>query len=133
MIPLANLAQVYAPSLVMRASPITPTPPGPPLFLMAARNPSATTSRASCHDTVTNWPDLRTIGSAGRASLLTDSKAQRPFLPSQPWFTGAASMPSRRVTRLEEDCTATRHPTEQVVQVDSTWSRSQGRAENRYG
>ncbi len=52
---------------------------------------------------------------------------------SQPWLTGSASIPSRRVTRLDDDCTATRHPTAQVVQVDSTWSRSQGRAANRYG
>ena len=42
-------------------------------------------------------------------------------------------MPSSRVTRLDDDCTATRHPTAQVVQVDSTWSRSQGRAAKRYG
>ena len=52
---------------------------------------------------------------------------------SHPWFTGSTSMPSSRVSRLADDCTATRHPTEHVVQVDSTWSRSQGRAAKRYG
>ena len=42
-------------------------------------------------------------------------------------------MPSSRVSRFCDDCTATRQPTEQAVQVDSTWSRSHGRAVNRYG
>src|SRR6202453_3065036 len=42
-------------------------------------------------------------------------------------------MPSSRVSRLLQDCTATWQPTAQVVQVDSTWSRSHGRAVNRYG
>src|SRR5665213_2640511 len=101
----------------MRAPPMTPTPPGPPLFLIAARRPSATTSSASYHDTVTSSPDLRTLGSVRRSSLFTDSKANRPLSHNQPWFTGSESMPSRRVTRLDEDWTATRHPTAQVVQV----------------
>ena len=35
--------------------------------------------------------------------------------------------------RFAEDWTATRQPTEHVVHVDSTWSRSHGRALNRYG
>jgi hypothetical protein len=34
---------------------------------------------------------------------------------------------------LRLDCTTTRHPTEHDVQVDSAWSRSHGRALNRYG
>ena len=42
-------------------------------------------------------------------------------------------MPSNRVTRLAEDCTAARHPSAHSVHVDSTWSRSQGRAVKRYG
>ena len=72
-------------------------------------------------------------GEASTSSPLTDSKANRPLSHSHPWLTGSESMPSRRVSRLDEDCTATRHPTEQVVQVDSTWSRSHGRAVKRYG
>ncbi len=72
-------------------------------------------------------------GDASTSSPLTDSKAKRPLSHSQPWLTGSESMPSSRVSRLEEDCTATRQPTEQVVQVDSTWSRSHGRAVKRYG
>ena len=35
--------------------------------------------------------------------------------------------------RFAEDWTATRQPTEHVVHVDSTWSRSHGRALKRYG
>ncbi len=42
-------------------------------------------------------------------------------------------MPSRRVRRFWDDCTATRQPTAHVVHVDSTWSRSHGRAVKRYG
>src|ERR1700726_3789790 len=42
-------------------------------------------------------------------------------------------MPISRVTRLADDCTAARHPSAHVVHVDSTWSRSHGRALNRYG
>src|SRR5690554_6758744 len=37
------------------------------------------------------------------------------------------------MTWLRLDCTVIRHPTEQSVQLDSTSSRSQGRALNRYG
>ena len=106
--------------MVNRAPPMTPTPPGPLSFWVAVRSPSATTSRASYQDTLTSSPALRTIGSVNRFSLLTDSKANRPLSHSHPWLTGSESMPSSRVTRLEEDWTATRHPTEQVIQVDST-------------
>ncbi len=73
------------------------------------------------------------MGSTSRSSRLTASAANRPLSQSQPWLTGSMSMPSRRVRRLDDDCTATRQPTAQVVQVDSTWSRSHGRAANRYG
>ena len=96
-------------------------------------SPSATARSASYQVAGTSSPSLRTMGSARRSSLLTDSKAKRPLSHSQPWLTGSASIPRSRVTRLADDCTATRHPTAQVVQVDSTWSRSQGRAVNRYG
>src|SRR3546814_13982198 len=39
--------------------------------------------------------------------------------------------PYTTLFRSRLDCTATRQPTEHEVQVDSTWSRSQGRALNR--
>jgi hypothetical protein len=70
-------------------------------------------------------------GPAATSSPLTDSNTNRPLSHSQPWLTGSESMPSSRVTRLVDDCTATRHPRAQVVHVDSTWSRSHGRAVNR--
>ena len=64
---------------------------------------------------------------------MTASKPNRPLSHSQLWFNGSLSIPSRRVTRFDEDWTAARHPNEHSVHVDSTWSRSQGRAVNRYG
>ena len=81
---------------------------------------------------MTGWP-LPSAGPALTSSPLTASNEKRPLSHSQPWLTGSESSPSSRVRRLADDCTATRHPSAQVVQVDSTWSRSHGRAVNRYG
>ena len=62
----------------------------------------------------------RLPGPLSTSSPLTDSKEKRPLSQSQPWLTGSESMPSSRVRRFCDDCTATRQPTEQAVQVDST-------------
>ena len=59
------------------------------------------------------------------------AKAKRPLSHSQPQLTGSESTPISRVSSPELDCTATRQPTEHVVQVLSTCSRSQGRALKR--
>ncbi len=119
-----------------RAPPTSATAPAPPAAL-ADDSPPAAAARASVQPTGTSWPALRTIGSVSRrpssSLLFTDSNTNRPLSHSQPWLTGSASMPSNRVSRLADDCTATRQPTAQPVHVDSTWSRSHGRAVNRYG
>ncbi len=87
--------------------------------------------RLSVVESVEEFTNLGGIREKLLAGDLTASKANRPLSHSHPWLTGSASMPSSRVTRFDDDCTATRHPTAQVVQVDSTWSRSHGRAANR--
>ena len=89
---------------------------------------------ASPHDTGSSRrrrPGATQSGSVSRSSALTASKPKRPLSHSQPWLTGSLSIPSRRVTRFDDDCTAARHPKAHSVHVDSTWSRSQGRAVNR--
>ena len=69
---------------------------------------------------------------AGVDLVAVDRLEGEPALVAQPAVVDRVeSMPSSRVSRLADDCTATRQPTEQVVQVDSTWSRSQGRAVKR--
>ncbi len=113
---------------------------GPCPARMSARR-SATAANASFHDTATSssgrapapFPRTlpRTRGSTRRSSAFTASKPKRPLSHNQLWFSGSLSMPSSRVTRFDEDCTAARHPNEHSVHVDSTWSRSQGRAVNR--
>jgi hypothetical protein len=75
----------------------------------------------------------RTSGSVRRWSLLTDSNPKRPRSQSQPQLTGSLSTPWYRSSWSRLDCTTVRQPTEQVVQVLSTSSRSQGRALKRYG
>ena len=100
---------------------------------------SATTVKASAHDTGTSSSTpsppsaavRRTSGTTSRSSALTDSNPKRPLSHNQLWFNGSLSIPSRRVTRFDEDWTAARHPNAHNVHVDSTWSRSQGRAVNR--
>ena len=74
----------------------------------------------------------RAARSGGRREL-TASKPNRPLSQSQDQLTGSVSTPWKRRTWLRHDCTAMRQPTEQPVQVDSTSSRSHGRAWNRYG
>jgi hypothetical protein len=66
-----------------------------------------------------------------RSGALGASEANRPLSHSHDWFTGSLSIPRSRVIRLADDCTAARHPKAHSVHVDSTGSRSQGRAVNR--
>ena len=138
-IPLSNVVQAKAPSLVVWAPPMAPSRSAP-----AERRISTVRRSASDQLTATSSPSRRTMGSARRrrgsvisnasppsSGPLTDSKAKRPLSQSQLWFTGSESTPSRRVSRPADDWTATRHPTEQPVHVDSTCSRSHGRAAKR--
>ncbi len=109
---------------------MTPTASGPPSD-RAAASPSAAAARASFHVLGTSSPSTRTSGRVRRSSSLTASNANRPLSHSHPWLTGSESMPRSRVSRLADDWTATRQPMAHVVHVDSTWSRSHGRAVNR--
>src|SRR5271156_1193141 len=97
---------------------MTPTASGPS-SVSALFSPEAAAARASYQEVGTREPSLRTMGSVSRSSLLADSEPKRPLSQSHPWLTGSASNPSSRVSRFDDDCTATRQPTEQVVQVDS--------------
>src|ERR1039458_10339427 len=103
-----------------------------PTWLAVSAPRPANWPRGRPDPSVTGWPPL-VAGPALTSSPLTASNEKRPLSHSQPWLTGSESSPSRRVRRLADDCTATRHPSAQVVHVDSTWSRSHGRAVNRYG
>ena len=142
--PLKRVAHAKAPSLVSCAPPMAPTPSGP-LFIASLRS-SAVVESASPQLTATSSPPFRTKGSLRRrrgstisrssfpsSGPLTPSKPKRPLSHNQLWFTGSASIPRSRVNRPEDDCTATRQPTAHPVQVDSTCSKSHGRAANRYG
>ncbi len=133
--PRANRSQANAPSLVSDEPPITPT------LSPASRKTFAASRSASPQLTATSSPSRRTIGSRSRVAAFRtsvnsslpsiESRVNRPLSHSHPWFTGSESMPSTRVNRLPEDCTATRQPTEHMVHVLSTCSKSQGRALNR--
>ena len=133
--PLANLAHAYASSFVPRAPPSTATEPGPRL-VRASRIRSATSDKASAQDIDSNWrdvPGIRRSGLKTRSSASKASCVKRPLSQSQPWFTASESRPSTRATRSPELCTVVRHPTAQVVHVESLSSKSHGRARNRYG
>src|ERR1039458_7635646 len=103
-----------------------------PTWLAVSATSPANWPRGRPDPSVTGWPPL-VAGPALTSSPLTASNVKRPLSHSQPWLTGSESSPSSRVSRLADDCTATRHPGAQVVQVASTWSRAEGRAVNRYG
>src|SRR5206468_2639256 len=68
-----------------------------------------------------------------RSSLSIASKSKRPLSHNQPQLTGSTSTPCVRSTWLRLASIVTRQPTEHDVHVDSTFSRSHGRALNRNG
>src|SRR5688572_30069286 len=103
------------------------------LSAVAARSASAPAERASPHGTSTRAPPRRASGRPRRSSLFTDPNPKRPLSHSQPQLTGSTSTPWYRRISLRLDCTRVRQPTEHVVHVLSTWSRSHGRALKRYG
>ncbi len=98
-----------------RRAPRWPRGPPRPAPGPGARPPrsaprSTTPARARRHRRLHLAPLRRTSGSTSRSSALTASKPKRPLSHSQLWFNGSLSMPSRRVTRLDEDWTAARQP-----------------------
>lgn len=117
--------------MVSCAPPMTAVPAGPERSrpsLMAR----AAALRASDQRTSARVPSTPlAIGAARRASLPSASKPKRPLSHSQLQFTGSESTPAKRSTSLREASTTIRQPTEQLVQVDSTTSRSHGRALKR--
>ena len=135
--PRAKRSQANAPSLVSADPPMTPSELPSPCRIFAAA------LSASDQLTETSSPLRRTIGSVSRVAALrrsvdsslpsTESSVKRPLSHSHPWFTGSESTPRTRVSRLPDDCTATRQPTAHVVHVLSTCSKSHGRAVKRYG
>ena len=131
--PFASLAHAYASSLPRRAPPRTAIAPGP-WRSRARRNRLAAASRATPHGASLSpsaAPVTRRRGVVSRSSALLASKPKRPLSHSQPWLVGSASTPRWRTRRFDEDCAAMRQPTAHVTQVDSTCSRSQGRARKR--
>src|SRR6202012_3990512 len=107
-----------------RAPPITARLDPPPARFAAPR-PSAATARASPQLTSTSSSPWRRSGTDTRSGLDEAAKAKRPLSQSHPQLTGSESTPINRVSSPELDWTAVRQPTEQVVQVLSTCSRSQ--------
>src|SRR5690554_856157 len=97
------------------------------------RSASVAAANASAQVAETSSPSRRTSGAPSRSSWWMASKSNRPTSQSQPQFTGSASTPLRRSTRLREVSIDTRQPTEHDWQVDSTVWRSHGRALKRYG
>ena len=124
----ASLAKAYWSSFVRRAPPMNPICAG-----SYVRRRVAAVSSASDHDTVAGAEPLaeRICGCVRRPGAEMDSKLKRPLSHSQPQLTASESTPWVRVMTSPLDCSTTRQPDEQPMQVDSTWSRSHGRAVKR--
>ena len=102
---------------------------------------SATVRSAEDHEVATSSspsgsaslsPPPRTSGSVRRASLWKASNAKRSLSASQPQLTASESMPWKRSTWSRDDWMLIRSPMA-FGYVESTSTRSHGRALKRYG